>query len=1007
LITPFMSGLAIRSFGELTLTLDDVALDERIIPLKARALLLYICRQHKEQPREKLASLLWTEFSTERAAHNLRMTLSRLREHLAPYVEITRTEVDAHVWLDANVFEDNLDALRDSLNGIESFTSTTRNQLITTVNLYRDDFLGNLVLPDAAAFHEWADTQREVLRQRFLSAADRLIQVYMEETQYVDGKALAHRLLALDPLREASQQALIRLYALDGDRTAALQQFERFQTLLWDELGVEPEDETIALYEQIAAGELETIPQRSTTLTIPRKTPNNLPGEVSPFYGRDSEIAFLCDRLLTARCVTVIGTGGIGKTRLALRAARTMLDPFPDGVYWVELARLVTAQAVPDAIRVALELPDNGTDTVAVQLAAYLRDKKLLLVLDNFEHVLDAADFVNDLLYTAPTITVLSTSREALNLYGEHRYNLPQLTPADAAHLFTQRARAVNPALTVDHPALLETLCLRLDYLPLALELAASGARTQTLDQIAAQLDVARLSTTLRGLPARQRTLFNTIEWSYERLTPEEKMLYRRLAYFIGSWTEQDADAVCGNAAYLDALVERSLVRREHTTPARYTMLETIRQHARMKLAEHGEDEAMRHAYLRYYTSVAEEGNLKLHGTLRARWMTLLRAAVPNLHAALSIAVDIGDWETECRLVSALALFWHYQGYHREERLFAEHALRHRSMLPPHLLAGLLAALGHAHHVAAEYTAAGVYHDEARELYSQLGDHWNEAFILHCEASRDPDMNSAFTRMSKARALIENSDDVFLYTALSAYLGFCFVMKGDLVQAEQMTHEGLARTTHTADSQSYHLYVVTAIAQREQGHLQNAERLFDYVHTISASDHDFYVTSMLPDEAMNYLLMGRVSEAEACYRQGLLVIENTKTLFFTGDFYLLGGIAAYEAGSTAESWQRCELGLAAMKKTPQVYHDIYNRAPFFAALVWQIAAEGQPEAAAHLRDLLLGALKSAEMPATFSHRFYLERAAPLLENLPISPVKGATLEDVMTYAAECVALFQH
>jgi predicted ATPase/DNA-binding SARP family transcriptional activator len=998
------SGLTLCAFGGLSIALDGQTLDDRI-PLKARALLLYVCRQGQPQPREKLASLFWSDFAADRSAHNQRMALMPVREYLAEHVDISRTEINVRAWVDVNNFERVLNNLRPILNGDQPFTSPEIEALAQTLALCRSDFLANVRLSDASTFDEWVTIEREALRQRFINAASRLIDFYVETMRYVDGIDLSLRLLTTDPLHEETHRRLMTLYAVSGDRTSSLQQFERCQKILWDELGVEPDDETIKLYEKVAAGEIDTIPTAISVIASPRQIPTNLPGDLSIFIGRTDEIQQVVELITTVRCVSLIGAGGIGKTRLSLQAAHQALECFPDGVFWVELAPLLNATSVPDAICHALNLLNNGSLSVRDLLTAFLREKHLLLVLDNFEHVLDAADFIYDLLQAAPNLRVLTTSREALQLYGEYIYNVPVMPIDDASALFLDRARAVNPSFQVDDSSPIEELCARLDHLPLAIELAASQARRQTLKGILSHLELSRLATNLRGVSERQRTLFNTIEWSYDLLTPDEQTLYRRLAHFVGSWTSEAAFAVCGMVAqYLDVLVERSLLRRETEGEAvRYSMLQIIREHARLKLAVHNEEQLVLDNYIAYYVELAERGNIGLHGWEFVRWFNVLEDNLSNFHAAIEHAVVQEEIESEARLISALGIFWHNATYPREARIFAERALRHRDFLPAELLAGVLTALGHAIHVGADYDVSTKYYQEARTLYRLCGDRWNEALLVLCETTNRPNVQSSLELIQQTRDMIQDLNEVFLFANLSTHISMAYTCLNDPHNAERAAREGLERTSGSPGDVTQSLRHALGIALREQGRLEEALTIFREYDASGKEAHRYYLGNMLFDECQTLLLLDRIAEAEDCFQRGVALERYQVSIEFIRRLNILGAIAAYSAGHLHESCRRYRIALQFADGALNELFGLNTFAIALVALVWQMAAEGYLTEASHLRDLLLKVLADRAIPLGYVQSFYLNRAAPILIGYPSTKIEPLDPHTLFTYASECIA----
>jgi predicted ATPase/DNA-binding SARP family transcriptional activator len=396
-----------------------------------------------------------------------------------------------------------------------------------------------------------------------------------------------------------------------------------------------------------------------------------LPVPLTPLLGRSRELEET-DRLLDAtRLLTITGAGGSGKTRLALELARRVQGRYED-VAWVELAPLTDPELIAQQMLVALGMRELPTQDVAQVVVDTVRDRDVLFILDNCEHVVDAAATIaDDVLRSCPNAKILTTSRQALGLTGEQTWLVPPLSIEDAVQLFEERARAVNPAFT--RSDVVADICRRLDGIPLAIELAAARVKVLTVDQIAQRLDDAfRLLTAGSRTVPRHRTIYETIDWSYRLLSEPEQALLRRLGIFGGSFTLDAAEAICGEDVFelLSALVDKSLVIFESD---RYRLLDTVHQFAEEKLAQSGEQEALRERHARWYVQLVEELEPRIFaGAGDAEAMMRIDEQIASIRRIFDWDVDP---ELELRLVFALHWYWFARGHFHEARRRIEAAL--------------------------------------------------------------------------------------------------------------------------------------------------------------------------------------------------------------------------------------------------------------------------------------------------------------------------------------------
>ena len=494
---------------------------------------------------------------------------------------------------------------------------------------------------------------------------------------------------------------------------------------------------------------IEGIPGDFPPISSLDVTPNNLPTRLTTFLGRESEIAAVGALLADHRLLTLTGPGGTGKTRLSLEVAARAIRHYPDGVFFVELAAITEPELVPSTIAQSLSLPDRGGRTPAEGLIDHIGSRRVLLVLDNFEQVTGASASVNQLLTACPNLAVLVSSRSSIGLSGEQEYPVPPLELPDPANLpslerlsqyeavalFIERARAVKPGFEVTNdnaPAVAE-ICVRLDGLPLAIELAAARIRILTPQAMLSRIGdrLALLSGGARDLPARQQTLRGAIAWSHDLLDEAERSLFAGLSVFVGGAGLDAIERVCGSDANgdlldgLSSLVEKSLVRQvegEGGEP-RFAMLETIREFAIEQAVERGRWDDLRGLHLEVFDALAEESESQVMGSDKRHWLNRLEEDHDNLRAALGWAIERDQTEVALRMGFSLWRFWQMRGHLAEglERVKTALALRDARAYGKARADALSAAAGLAYWMADADGSRALYREEI-EAREELGD---------------------------------------------------------------------------------------------------------------------------------------------------------------------------------------------------------------------------------------------------------------------------------------------
>jgi len=666
-----------------------IELDGRPVQLgrhKAVALLAYLALTRQPHARDALATLLWPELDQSHARGQLRRTLSLLNRMLGEeWLAVDRDAVewagDAEAWIDVEALRERLAACAAHGHAPDQTCAECIPLLEEAVDLYRDGFLSGFTLPDAPLFDEWQFFEGEGLREQVSDALQRLAKWYGDRGEYESAIPYARRWLALDPLHEPAHRELMALYTRSGQRAAALRQYDECERVLHEELGVPPLPETTGLYEQIR--------DHPWTRSLPGTgSMHNLPAQLTPFVAREALLAEIEARLADPGCrlLTLVGPGGSGKTRLAIEAASRQVDAYVQGVWFVSLAPVPSVSGIVPAIAQALSFSFHGEGPQEQQLIGYLRGKRMLLILDNCEHLVEGTGLAARILEAAPHARICATSRAPLNVSGEQQHPIPgmdlppeaagaTLTLQDAARysalkLFVAGAQRVRPgfALSEDNLADVVRVCRLMEGMPLGILLAAAWVSTLTPAEIAAEVgrSLDFLETDWRDVPARQRSMRAVFDHSWSLLGAREREVLAGLSVFTGGFTREAAQRVVGaSLRELMGLVNRSLVHR--TAGGRFELHELLRQYAAEKLGDVPEVQLeTRNRHCAYYAAALERWDVELKGPRQLVALSEIEADLGNARLAWEWAVERRDVAHLQQGMDGLCRFYEWRGRYEE-----------------------------------------------------------------------------------------------------------------------------------------------------------------------------------------------------------------------------------------------------------------------------------------------------------------------------------------------------
>lgn len=647
---------------------------------KVRALLAYLMLESdRPHSRDHLAGLFWGDYDESRAAKSLRQAFSNLRKAIGdndperPLFFITSDSIQANtdhpdLRLDVRDFQSLLFACEKHPHRRLETCGICANRLEQAAGLYRGPLLSSFFLKESDSFQNWLMTWREFFHQKMIVTLESLVSYYSKRREYEQAILYARQLIALDTWREESHALLMHLLAMNGQRSAALRQYKTCRQILLDEFGVEPQSETTRLYEQIINHQIS-----SAKLPTPQ---NNLPHFGTSFVGRRKEILHVIEYLQhkNHRLVTIVGAGGVGKTRLAVEVGREQLYAFDDGVFWIPLYEVDTPESLPLIVADAIGLELPAKRDVQTHVRNSLRHRDILLIFDNYERFLPETGFLVDLLNHVPGLSILVTSREPLQLQVEWLFELDGLPVIESGEdtppallLLEQRARQILPEykiLTSETYQDALRLCESLDGLPLGIELAAGILKKYTCAQITEQLsqDIGLLASSLRDIPARHRSLLVVFEQSWNLLSQEEKQIFAALGIFPAHFTPQAAGDICD--ATLDLLGElnkKSLVRQ--LSHDRYSLHPLLRQYARAKQSVVGAPAALlKTKFQAHYGALAQSWEQGMKSGEVQQALAYFEADWLNLVSSWELGLATQNFETIATLLSPFFWFFEIKG---------------------------------------------------------------------------------------------------------------------------------------------------------------------------------------------------------------------------------------------------------------------------------------------------------------------------------------------------------
>ena len=827
----------------------EIKRDGKLVPIPSRSaqtlfayLILTAGMTHR---REKLAGMLWPDSIEESARDYLRHSLWKIRKVIEPAKSKSKTDPyiiadDIHISFNSDS-KFSLDV--KTINDINENASI--KELMNALSLYEGELLPGF-------YDDWVLLEREHLQSVFENKMARALTLLQDEGRWLDVLKWGENWISFGQKPEPAYRALMSAHAAKGDMSKVAVVYERCVKSL-HEFGIEPSGETRALYNRLKTG--EEIPETGPTIPAMAKrkesvlSRTNLPVPLTSFIGREGQVEEIVKLLEKHRLVTLVGSGGVGKTRLAIQLANKLMSNFKDGIWWVDLVGLNDPARVPQAVAQVVDVPGIPNQPLIKTLAEYLRSRQTLVILDNCEHLISAcAQLAYQLLVNCEKLKILATSREGLEVPSETIWPVPSLSLPkmqesytisvlkryEGIHLFTERSLLVQPKFELNdqNANAVMQICHHLSGIPLAIELAAARVKMMSVDEIAKRLDdrFELLSAGSRTTLPRHQTLRATIDWSFNLLSEMERILFRCLSVFAGGFTLNAAEEISAAGdvksqviELLGHLINKSLVRVEERSgdaaiETRYGMLETIREYAREKLREAEEEIRLRGRHLEFFVNLAEDVEPKLEGAEQKVWLDTLEIEIDNLRAAMDWALQNQELIAALRLAGALRRFWIVRSHHHNEGVERlETILNHPDAMQP--TTARLKALNAFLYMlwpSGQLTEIQPRGEEALALSIQLGDRRNSAFALlwlGVGATARGEYSRAHSYLEQSLAFWREVEEK-TYAAWSfVFLGEVTLLQDDKPRAQELYQQAIPSLREAKD------FAFLAIPLRRLGQL--------------------------------------------------------------------------------------------------------------------------------------------------------------------------------------------